>query len=60
MNKLAIKEKTNTSHWSSTENSSVYAWTQIYTIGNQYDDLKTIRYWVQAVRRVKKLTCNAS
>jgi hypothetical protein len=39
-------------YWSSTENSSVYGWTQYFGDGNQYGANKTAYYRVRAIRRV--------
>jgi hypothetical protein len=39
-------------YWSSTENTSTYAWFQSFTVGTQYNFFKNSSYRVRAVRRV--------
>ena len=55
MNKLAIKERNHAWHWSSTENKTTVAYCQGFGDGCQGTNGKAIRYWVRAVRRVKKV-----
>ena len=57
MNKLEVKERKHTWHWSSTEGSSTRAWYQNFNNGIQNDYyVRTSCYWVRAVRKVKKWT----
>ena len=49
-NKTAISGFTDAWYWSSTEFNNDVAWLQIFSNGNQNDDIKANTYYVRAVR----------
>ena len=57
LNRHFLDNFTAHAYWSSTENTSLYSWSQDFADGNQYQNAKTISKYVRPVRRLAlKLT----